>query len=99
MGPPASFGIEESLSGRPPLLDPLTPSDYLVIEVPIGEEPERPAFALRRALFLQRLARRGLRVLHVAEQVELGPDGKGLCMGYHGRGRKGSLASCPGLKG
>ena len=44
MGPPASSGIEECLSARPPLLDPLTPSDYLVIEVPL-KGPERRAFA------------------------------------------------------
>jgi hypothetical protein len=28
-----------------------------------------------------------------------GRDGKGLCMGYHGRGRTGSFGLVPGLRG
>jgi hypothetical protein len=56
----------------------LTPSDYVLIEAPIEDEPARPAFAFSAWRHsLRRLARRGLRVLPVTEQVELGPDGEG----------------------
>jgi hypothetical protein len=78
VGPPASCGIEQSLIGRPPLFDSLTPSDYVLIEALIEDEPARPAFAFSAWRHsLRRLARRGLRVLPVTEQVELGPDGEG----------------------
>ena len=61
------------------------------VTVPVGNDQIKVEFVLKARL-------RDRSDTTIIEEVELGPDGEGLCMGFHGW-QAGDFGAVPGLRG